>query len=79
MTSAPELRPAATSAAIVAVAGASSVILPTGAHWAVAGGAAIAAAVLAVFAYRIFNLWLPIVPAAAGVIALRRRALDSAG
>ena len=47
MTSAPELRPAATSAAIVAVAGASSVILPTGAHWAVAGGAAIAAAVLA--------------------------------
>ncbi len=47
MTSAPELRPAATSAAIVAVAGASSVILPAGAHWAVAGGAAIAAAVLA--------------------------------
>ena len=47
MTSAPELRPAATSAAIVAIAGASSVILPAGAHWAVARRRRDAAAVLA--------------------------------
>ena len=47
MISGPELRPAATSAAIVAIAGASSVYLPAGAHWAVAGGAAVAAAALA--------------------------------
>jgi signal transduction histidine kinase len=44
--SAPELRPAVTSAAIVAVAGASSGVLPAGAHWAVAAGAAVAAAAL---------------------------------
>ena len=31
------------------------------------------AAVLAVFAYRVFNLWLPLGPAAAASIALRRR------
>jgi uncharacterized membrane protein YbhN (UPF0104 family) len=45
------------------------VLLPFALHWV---GFPLAAAVLAVFAYRIFNLWLPIVPAVAGVIALRR-------
>jgi hypothetical protein len=32
------------------------------------------AAVLAVFAYRCFNLWLPIVPAAFGIRTLRAAA-----
>ncbi len=59
----------------LAGAGAVEALLPFALHWV---GFGLAAAVLAVFAYRIFNLWLPIVPAAAGVIALRRRPLDSA-
>jgi hypothetical protein len=53
----------------LAGAGAVEVLLPFALHWV---GFPLAAAVLAVFAYRIFNLWLPIVPAVAGVIALRR-------
>ena len=57
----------------LAGAGAVEALLPFALHWV---GFPLAAAVLAVFAYRIFNLWLPIVPAAAGVIALRRRPLD---
>ena len=57
----------------LAGAGAVEVLLPLALHWV---GFPLPAAVLAVFAYRIFNLWLPIVPAAAGVIALRRRPLD---
>ena len=57
----------------LAGAGAVEALLPFALHWV---GFPLAAAVLAVFAYRIFNFWLPIVPAAAGVIALRRRPLD---
>ena len=53
----------------LAGAGAVEALLPFALHWL---GFPLAAAVLAVFAYRIFNLWLPIVPAVAGVIALRR-------
>jgi uncharacterized membrane protein YbhN (UPF0104 family) len=33
----------------------------------------LAPAVLAVFAYRVFNVWLPVPPSLAGLIALRRR------
>ena len=36
------------------------------------GYAAARAAVLAVFAYRVFNLWIPLGPALAGLLALRR-------
>lgn len=57
----------------LAGAGAVEALLPFALHWV---GFPLAAAVLAVFAYRIFNLWLPIVPAAAGVIALRRLPAD---
>ena len=57
----------------LAGAGAVEALLPFALNWV---GFPLAAAVLAVFAYRIFNFWLPIVPAAAGVIALRRRPLD---
>jgi hypothetical protein len=41
-------------------------------------GYGLPAAVLAVFAYRVFNLWLPLGPAAAGLYALRRRPPDGA-
>ncbi|HUZ16529.1 MAG TPA: lysylphosphatidylglycerol synthase domain-containing protein [Gaiellaceae bacterium] len=60
----------------LAGAGAVEALLPFALHWV---GFPLAAAVLAVFTYRIFNLWLPIVPATAGVIALRRRPLDGGG
>ena len=39
----------------------------------VAAGAPFAGAILAVFVYRLFNLWLPLLPAAAAVPRLRRR------
>jgi uncharacterized membrane protein YbhN (UPF0104 family) len=39
----------------------------------VAAGAPFAGAILGVFAYRVFNLWLPLVPAAAAVPHLRKR------
>jgi uncharacterized membrane protein YbhN (UPF0104 family) len=54
----------------LAGAGAVELLLPFALNWV---GFPLAAAVLAVFAYRVFNLWLPVVPAVAGVIALRRR------
>lgn len=38
-----------------------------------ASGAPFAGAILGVFAYRIFNLWLPLLPAAAAVPRLQRR------
>jgi len=38
-----------------------------------ASGAPFAGAILGVFAYRIFNLWLPLLPAAAAIPLLRRR------
>jgi biopolymer transport protein ExbB/TolQ len=37
-------------------------------------GVGLATAIITVFAYRLFNLWLPLVPAAAASIALRRSA-----
>jgi len=45
-------------------------LLPFALTWV---GYGLAPAVLAVFAYRIFNLWLPLGPAAAALYALRRR------
>jgi Lysylphosphatidylglycerol synthase TM region len=54
----------------LAGAGAVEALLPFALHWV---GYGLAAAVLAVFAYRIFNLWLPIGPAIAALFALRRR------
>ena len=45
-------------------AGAVDALLPFALSWC---GISLAAAVLAVFAYRVFNLWLPIVPAALGL------------
>ncbi|HLX31903.1 MAG TPA: lysylphosphatidylglycerol synthase domain-containing protein [Gaiellaceae bacterium] len=53
----------------LAGAGAVEALLPFALLWV---GYPLAAAVLAVFAYRVFNLWLPIVPAAAAIFALRR-------
>ncbi|HET7146108.1 MAG TPA: lysylphosphatidylglycerol synthase domain-containing protein [Gaiellaceae bacterium] len=49
-------------------AGAVDVLLPLALSWC---GISLAAAVLAVFAYRVFNLWLPLVPAALGLRSLR--------
>lgn len=52
-------------------AGAVEALLPFALSWC---GISLAAAVLAVFAYRVFNLWLPIVPAALGLRSLRAAA-----
>jgi uncharacterized membrane protein YbhN (UPF0104 family) len=52
-------------------AGAVEALLPFALSWC---GISLAAAVVAVFAYRIFNLWLPIVPAALGLRRLRSAA-----
>jgi uncharacterized membrane protein YbhN (UPF0104 family) len=49
-------------------AGAVEALLPFALSWC---GISLAAAVLAVFTYRIFNLWLPIIPAALGLRRLR--------
>jgi uncharacterized membrane protein YbhN (UPF0104 family) len=54
----------------LAGAGAVEALLPFALVWV---GFGLAAAVLAVFAYRVFNLWLPLGPAAAALYALRRR------
>jgi uncharacterized membrane protein YbhN (UPF0104 family) len=51
-------------------AGAVEALLPFALSWC---GIPLAAAVVAVFAYRIFNLWLPLVPAALGLRTLRTR------
>ena len=48
-------------------AGAVEALLPFALSWT---GISLAAAVLAVFAYRVFNLWLPLVPAALGATAV---------
>jgi hypothetical protein len=53
----------------LAGAGAVEALLPFALHWV---GYGLAASVLAVFAYRVFNLWLPLGPAAAAMFALRR-------
>jgi len=60
----------------LAGAGAVEALLPFALVWV---GYGLPAAVLAVFAYRIFNLWLPLGPAAAGLYALRRRPPESLG
>src|ERR1700751_3693605 len=54
----------------LAGAGAVEALLPFALVWV---GYGLAPAVLAVFAYRVFNLWLPLGPAAAGLYALRQR------
>ncbi len=54
-------------------AGAVEVLLPLALSWT---GISLAAAVLAVFAYRVFNFWLPLIPAALGLRSLK--AADSA-
>ena len=58
-------------------AGAVDALLPFALSWC---GISLAAAVLAVFAYRIFNLWLPILPALAVLPAVNdlRRELEEA-
>jgi uncharacterized membrane protein YbhN (UPF0104 family) len=52
-------------------AGAVEALLPFALSWC---GISLAAAVLAVFAYRVCNLWLPLVPAALGLRSLRAAA-----
>jgi uncharacterized membrane protein YbhN (UPF0104 family) len=54
----------------LAGAGAVEAMLPFALVWI---GVGLATAIIAVFAYRLFNLWLPLVPAAAAVFVLRRR------
>ena len=54
----------------LAGAGAVEALLPFALVWV---GYGLAPAVLAVFAYRIFNLWLPLGPAAVGLYHLQRR------
>jgi uncharacterized membrane protein YbhN (UPF0104 family) len=49
-------------------AGAVEALLPFALSWT---GVPLAAAVLAVFTYRIFNFWLPVVPAVVGLRSLR--------
>src|SRR5919206_1174472 len=53
----------------LAGAGAVETMLPFALMWT---GIALPAAIVCVFVYRLFNLWLPLVPAAAAVFALRR-------
>ena len=55
-------------------AGAVDALLPFALSWC---GISLAAAVLAVFTYRIFNLWLPIVPAALGLRRIRATSMAS--
>jgi uncharacterized membrane protein YbhN (UPF0104 family) len=60
----------------LAGAGAVEALLPFALVWV---GYSLPAAVLAVFAYRVFNLWLPLGPAAVGLYHLQRRAPERAG
>jgi uncharacterized membrane protein YbhN (UPF0104 family) len=57
----------------LAGAGAVEALLPFALTWV---GYGLPAAVLAVFAYRVFNLWLPLGPAAVGLYHLQRRPPD---
>jgi uncharacterized membrane protein YbhN (UPF0104 family) len=59
----------------LAGAGAVEALLPFALLWV---GYPLAAAILAVFAYRVFNLWLPLGPAAAALFALRRNPVGGA-
>jgi uncharacterized membrane protein YbhN (UPF0104 family) len=56
-------------------AGAVDALLPFALSWC---GISLAAAVLAVFTYRVFNLWLPILPAALGLRRMRAIATATA-
>ena len=56
-------------------AGAVEALMPFALVWV---GYGLAPAVLAVFAYRIFNLWLPLGPAVGGLWALRRQVPEAA-
>jgi hypothetical protein len=58
----------------LAGAGAVEALLPFALVWV---GYGLPAAVLAVFTYRVFNLWLPLGPAIAALFALRRRPPDA--
>ena len=58
----------------LAGAGAVEALLPFALTWV---GYGLPSAVLAVFAYRIFNLWLPLGPAAVGLYHLQQRAPES--
>jgi uncharacterized membrane protein YbhN (UPF0104 family) len=60
----------------LAGAGAVEALLPFALVWV---GYSLPAAVLAVFAYRVFNLWLPLGPAAVGLYHLQRRAPEGHG
>ena len=51
-------------------AGAVEALLPFALTWV---GVPLARAVLSVFAYRIFNLWLPLIPGTTGLLVLKRR------
>jgi len=59
----------------LAGAGAVEALLPFALVWV---GFGLPAAVLAVFCYRVFNLWLPLGPAVAALHALRRRTPEGA-
>jgi uncharacterized membrane protein YbhN (UPF0104 family) len=59
----------------LAGAGAVEALLPFALVWV---GYGLPAAVLAVFAYRVFNLWLPVGPAVAALFALRRSPASAA-
>lgn len=58
----------------LAGAGVVEALLPFALVWV---GATLAPAVLAVFVYRFFNLWLPLIPAVIGIRSLRRRSLEA--
>jgi uncharacterized membrane protein YbhN (UPF0104 family) len=58
----------------LAGAGAVEALLPFALTWV---GYGLPSAVLAVFSYRVFNLWLPLGPAAAALYALQRRPPDA--
>jgi uncharacterized membrane protein YbhN (UPF0104 family) len=58
----------------LAGAGAVEALLPFALTWV---GFGLPAAVLAVFAYRIFNLWLPLFPAIGALYALQQRPPDA--
>ena len=52
-------------------AGAVEALLPFALYWT---GVPLAAAILAVFTYRVFNFWLPVLPAVVGIRSLRAAA-----
>ncbi len=55
-------------------AGAVEALLPFALTWV---GVPLAPALLSVFAYRIFNLWLPVIPGTPGLVVLKRRHLGT--